>query len=90
MHGAKLMHGARFQCAGCGEWIETTVDESGGSKQQYVEDCQVCCRPNVLTILLGWVGPGIRHNLGAGELDSAFATTHARRIELLSADGLAG
>jgi hypothetical protein len=26
------------------------VDESGGSKQQYVEDCQVCCQPNVLTV----------------------------------------
>jgi hypothetical protein len=44
------MHGAGFQCAGCGEWIETVVDESAGSKQQYVEDCQVCCQPNVLTV----------------------------------------
>lgn len=44
------MHEAGFQCAGCGEWIETTVDESGGSKQQYVEDCQVCCQPNVLSV----------------------------------------
>lgn len=44
------MHEAGFQCAGCGEWIETTVDESGGSRQQYVEDCQVCCQPNVLNI----------------------------------------
>ena len=44
------MYAAGFQCAGCGEWIETTVDESVGSKQQYVEDCQVCCQPNVLTI----------------------------------------
>ena len=24
--------------------------ESGGSRQQYVEDCQVCCKPNVLTV----------------------------------------
>ena len=39
------MYAAGFQCAGCGEWIETTVDESAGSKQQYVEDCQVCCQP---------------------------------------------
>jgi hypothetical protein len=44
------VYAAKFQCAGCGEWIETTVDESAGSKQQYVEDCQVCCRPNVLTV----------------------------------------
>ena len=39
-----------FQCASCGEWNETSVDESAGGKQSYVEDCQVCCRPNVLTI----------------------------------------
>ena len=45
------MYAANFQCAGCFEWVETTVDESGGSRQVYVEDCQVCCRPNVLTIV---------------------------------------
>lgn len=39
-----------FQCAGCGEWNETTVDESAGARQQYVEDCQVCCKPNVLDV----------------------------------------
>ncbi len=44
------MFAATFQCAGCFEWVETTVDESGGSKQTYVEDCQVCCQPNVLTV----------------------------------------
>jgi len=41
---------ARFQCAGCGEWNETSVDESAGPSQSYVEDCQVCCRPNLLDI----------------------------------------
>ena len=39
-----------FQCAGCGEWNETSVDESAGSQQKYVEDCQVCCKPNVLSV----------------------------------------
>jgi hypothetical protein len=39
-----------FQCAGCGEWNETVVDQSAGSRQTYVEDCQVCCKPNVLAI----------------------------------------
>jgi hypothetical protein len=39
---------AGFQCAGCGEWNATTVDESAGGRQDYVEDCQVCCKPNVL------------------------------------------
>lgn len=39
-----------FQCAGCGEWNPTTVDESAGVRQDYVEDCQVCCKPNLLHI----------------------------------------
>jgi hypothetical protein len=43
------MH-AGFQCAGCGEWNETTVDELASRRQTYVEDCQVCCRPNLLRI----------------------------------------
>jgi len=41
---------AGFQCAGCGQWNETVVDASGGSRQHYVEDCQVCCKPNELEI----------------------------------------
>ena len=39
-----------FQCASCGEWNDTSVDESGGRSQQYVEDCQVCCKPNLLQV----------------------------------------
>ena len=39
---------AGFQCAGCGEWNQTEVDETAGTRQRYVEDCQVCCKPNEL------------------------------------------
>ncbi len=39
-----------FQCASCGEWNTTLVDESAGRRQSYVEDCQVCCKPNVLRV----------------------------------------
>jgi hypothetical protein len=39
---------AGFQCAGCGEWNQTDVDETAGTRQSYVEDCQVCCKPNLL------------------------------------------
>jgi Cysteine-rich CPXCG len=39
-----------YVCAGCGEWNDTTVDESAGSQQSYVEDCQVCCKANLLRI----------------------------------------
>jgi hypothetical protein len=41
---------AGFQCAGCGEWNQTDVDEAAGTRQSYVEDCQVCCKPNVLHV----------------------------------------
>ena len=41
---------AGFQCAGCGEWNSTSVDEAAGSQQSYVEDCQVCCKPNLLSV----------------------------------------
>ena len=40
----------QYQCAYCGEWIETIVDCSAGSRQSYIEDCTVCCRPNLLQI----------------------------------------
>jgi cysteine-rich CPXCG protein len=41
---------AGFQCAGCGEWNSTQVDESAGRSQSYIEDCQVCCKPNILRV----------------------------------------
>ena len=41
---------AGFQCACCGCWNVTSVDESAGRRQSYVEDCQVCCKPNLLHI----------------------------------------
>jgi Cysteine-rich CPXCG len=33
------------QCPYCGEIVGVDVDEGGSSRQQYVEDCPVCCRP---------------------------------------------
>ena len=39
-----------FQCAGCGEWNQTAVDESAGHNQSYVEDGQVCYKPNLLRV----------------------------------------
>jgi hypothetical protein len=34
----------RESCPYCGEPIELLVDSSAGA-QDYIEDCQVCCRP---------------------------------------------
>jgi hypothetical protein len=33
-----------INCPFCGEIFTTFVDISGGS-QNYIEDCQICCRP---------------------------------------------
>ena len=34
----------------CGESVEVEIDESGGGRQAYVEDCPVCCRPMQVTV----------------------------------------
>ena len=36
---------ATVRCPYCGEEVEIALDPGGGSSQQYVEDCQVCCNP---------------------------------------------
>jgi len=37
------------QCPHCWQPIDINVDASAAS-QTYVEDCQVCCRPMVITV----------------------------------------
>ena len=32
-------------CPYCGEEVEVLIDEGGGRRQVYVEDCPVCCQP---------------------------------------------
>lgn len=41
---------AEYLCESCGEAIVIPVDSSGGSRQEFVEDCPVCCRPNVICV----------------------------------------
>lgn len=41
---------ASYVCDGCGEEIVVPIDLSAGSEQRYVEDCPVCCRPNVMHV----------------------------------------
>lgn len=49
------------QCPYCGEWLEIVIDRSV-RRQEYLEDCHICCRPITLTVTLGaangWDGPG--------------------------------
>jgi hypothetical protein len=41
---------ASYLCDWCGEEIVVPLDVSAGSRQEYVEDCPVCCRPNLITV----------------------------------------
>lgn len=37
--------GATVRCPYCGEINEIALDPGSGGDQDYVEDCQICCRP---------------------------------------------
>jgi hypothetical protein len=39
-----------YTCGACGEEIVVPIDLSQGGRQQYVEDCPVCCQANVIHI----------------------------------------
>lgn len=39
-----------YICDTCGEEIVIPIDVSAGNVQEYVEDCPVCCHPNVIHI----------------------------------------
>ena len=36
---------ATILCPYCGEINEIALDPGGGRRQEYVEDCQICCQP---------------------------------------------
>ena len=52
-------------CPYCGEEVELAVDPGGGARQEYVEDCSVCCRP--WQVSLTYDAEGLAHV----ELDAA-------------------
>ena len=37
-------------CPYCGEPAVISLDPGSGNRQEYVEDCPVCCRPNVIHV----------------------------------------
>jgi phage FluMu protein Com len=41
---------AAVQCPHCGEINEIGLDPGSGIRQEYEEDCQVCCRPWRVTV----------------------------------------
>ncbi len=45
----------RTQCPYCGETISVLIDDSV-EQQEYIEDCQVCCRPIELSVSIDSLG----------------------------------
>ena len=46
----RMNEDATYICDNCGEEIVVPIDPSAGSFQEYVEDCPVCCNPNVIRV----------------------------------------
>ncbi|MBI4421555.1 MAG: CPXCG motif-containing cysteine-rich protein [Gemmatimonadetes bacterium] len=44
---------AEVACPYCGAVNDLALDPGGGEAQEYVEDCQVCCRPWRVTVRYG-------------------------------------
>jgi hypothetical protein len=43
---------ADAHCPYCAVALSLVIDESGGRRQQYVEDCWVCCQPIEVQVVL--------------------------------------
>lgn len=39
-----------YVCPTCGETIVVPLDPTQGASQTYVEDCPVCCHPNLIRV----------------------------------------
>jgi Cysteine-rich CPXCG len=50
---------AEVTCPHCGESNVIALDPGGGPEQDYVEDCQVCCRPWQLVVRYGEDGTAV-------------------------------
>lgn len=43
---------ASYICDSCGEEIVIPIDWGAGNRQNYVEDCPVCCNPSLIHVEL--------------------------------------
>ena len=50
---------AEVRCPYCGEAVEIGLDPGSGATQDYVEDCQVCCRPWRVSVSYGEDGSAV-------------------------------
>ncbi len=50
-HDSRALDGeTEVTCPYCGETVTIVLDPASGPKQDYVEDCEVCCRPWQVTV----------------------------------------
>ena len=47
---------ASVYCPYCNETVQIAIDPGGGSSQEYVEDCEVCCQPWSVSVRYGGDG----------------------------------
>ncbi|MBL9122810.1 MAG: CPXCG motif-containing cysteine-rich protein [Planctomycetaceae bacterium] len=47
---------ASYLCDACGEQIVIPIDAAAGREQEYVEDCPVCCHPNIVHVEIDLAG----------------------------------
>ena len=52
----------QIHCPYCGERLDVIVDWSV-SRQEYIEDCQVCCKPMTLTVTVAMSLDGDDHDV---------------------------
>jgi hypothetical protein len=45
-----MIDNEQFLCPYCGEYNALEIDPSGGSNQQFVVDCEVCCAPILIRL----------------------------------------
>lgn len=43
--GTFMTSEADVTCPCCGEVVSIALDPGGGAEQEYIQDCDVCCRP---------------------------------------------
>ena len=45
-----------LSCPYCGEPVELDFDETGGTRQAFVQDCPICCQPWQVEVARGREG----------------------------------
>ena len=48
----KMLDSAMFYCEVCGQTSVIDVDPMGGYEQDYVEECEVCCKPHHIHVFV--------------------------------------